>query len=125
MNDLHFAFRVKQHLNRSLVEIDDDTLARLRTAREAALAIQKKPAAVPLLATAGHALRSQFEGRGVRVSLAALALAIAAALFVHWQSDRILAELSDFDSNLLSDVVPVEALVDKGFEEWLQKPRQD
>jgi hypothetical protein len=125
MNDLHFASRVKQHLNRSLVEIDNDTLARLRTAREAALAVQKKPAAAPLLATAGHALRFQLEGRGVRFSLAALALAFAAALFVHWQSDRTLAELSEFDSTLLSDIVPVEALVDKGFEEWLQKPRQD
>lgn len=125
MNDLHFTFRVKQRLNRGLHEIDEGTLVRLRTAREAALAAQKQPAAVPLLATAGHALRFQFEGRGVRLSLAALALVLAAALFAHWQSDRVLAELSEFDSTLLSDDVPVEALVDKGFEQWLQKPRQD
>lgn len=125
MNDLHFTFRVKQHLNRGLHEIDENTLDRLRNAREAALAVQKQPAALPLLATTGHALRFQFEGRGLRLSLAAVAVVLAAALFAHWQSDRILAELSEFDSTLLSDDVPVEALIDKGFEQWLQKPRQD
>lgn len=125
MNDLHFTFRVKQHLNRGLHEIDEPTLDRLRNAREAAVAVQKQPATLPLLATAGHALRFQFEGRGLRLSLAAVALVLAAALFAHWQSDRILAELSEFDSTLLSDDLPVEALVDKGFEQWLQKPRQD
>jgi hypothetical protein len=125
MNDIHFTFRVKQHLNRGLHEIDEDTLERLRSAREAALAIQKQSAALPLLATAGHALRFHFEGRGLRLSLAAVALVLAAALFANWQSDRILAELSEFDSTLLSDDVPLEALVDKGFEQWLQKPRQD
>lgn len=125
MNELHFAFRARQHLNRSLQQIDGDKLERLRAAREAALTVQKQPAPMPALASAGHFLRLHFDSRGSRLSLAALMLVLAAAGFVHWHADQLIAEISDIDSALLSDDVPVEALLDKDFEEWLKKPQQD
>jgi hypothetical protein len=124
MNELHFAFRVRQHLNKGLQQIDDDKLARLKSAREAALAARKQPAPVPALASAGHYIRLNFDNRGIRLSLIALALALAAALYVHWQTDQLVAELSEFDSALLSDDMPVEALLDKDFDEWLKKSRE-
>lgn len=124
MNELHFAFRVRQLLNRSLQQVDDDKLARLKAAREAALAVQKKPAPVPALAAAGHFIRFNFDNRGIRFSLAALALILAGALYVHWQADQLINELSDVDSALLADDMPVDALIDKDFDEWLKKSRE-
>ncbi len=124
MNELHFAFRVRQHLNQNLQQIDDDKLARLKAAREAALAVQKAPAAVPVLASAGHYLRFNFDSRGVRFSLAAPTVVLAAALYVHWQGDRLIAELTDIDSALLSDDLPVEAPLDNDFNEWLKNSRE-
>lgn len=124
MNELHFAFRVRQHLNQSLQQIDDDKLTRLKKAREAAMAVQKKQAPVSVLATAGHYLHLHFDSRGVRFSLAALVLVLATALYVHWQADQQITELSEFDSTLLSDDMPVEALLDKDFEEWLKKSQE-
>ncbi|MCK6406500.1 MAG: DUF3619 family protein [Rhodocyclaceae bacterium] len=124
MNELHFAFRVRQHLNQGLQQIDDDKLARLKTAREAALAARKKPSPVPVVATVGHFLRFNFDARGVRFSLIALTLVLCAALYVHWHTDQMIAELSEFDSVLLSEDVPVEALLDEDFVEWLRKPQE-
>lgn len=124
MNELHFAFRVKQHLNQSLQEIDGDKLARLKAARETALAAQKKPAAMPLLAGAGYAFRFHFDSRGVRFSLAALLLVLATAVYVFWQGDLLIAEISDFDSALLTDDVPLEALLDEDFDKWLKNSQQ-
>ena len=49
---------------------------------------------------------------------------LAAALYVHWQGDKLIAELSDIDSALLSDDVPMEALVDKDFNEWLKNSQE-
>lgn len=124
MNELHFAFRVRQHLNQGLQQIDDDKLARLKAARESALASRKKPSSIPVLAAAGHFLRLNFDTRGVRFSLIALALVLCAALYVQWQTDQMIAELSEFDSALLSEDVPVEALLDEDFDEWLRKSRE-
>lgn len=123
MNELHFAFRVRQHLNRGLQDIDDDRLARLKAARERALAAQKQPAGNPALATAGHFFRFHLDGIGVRHAVAALLLVLALAFYAHWQADQLVAELSDVDSALLSDDVPIEALLDKDFNTWLKNSR--
>lgn len=124
MNELHFAHRVRQHLNQGLQDLDDEKTARLRAAREKALSVQKQPAANPVLAVAGHFFRFHLEGTRTRHVLAALAVAAAAAFYAHWQADQLVSSLSDVDSALLSDDVPVEALLDKDFDQWLKSSRQ-
>jgi hypothetical protein len=124
MNELHFASRVRQHLNQGLQNLDDDKLARLKAARTSALAAQKQPATNPVFAVAGHFFRFHLEGTRARHILAALAVALAAALYAHWQADQLIADLSDVDSALLSEDVPVEALLDKDFSTWLKNSRQ-
>ncbi|MBI2306012.1 MAG: DUF3619 family protein [Rhodocyclales bacterium] len=120
MNELHFAYRLRQNLNRGLQEIDNDKLDRLRQARERALSAQKRPATHPVLAGAGHFFRFHAEGIRPRHLIAALLLALATGLFVQWHIDEQIAELSDLDSALLSDDMPVEALLDKDFDSWLK-----
>jgi hypothetical protein len=120
MNELHFAYRVKQHLNRGLQQIDDDQLGRLKAAREQALAAQKQPAASPILAGSGHFFRFHLDGVRPRHVVAGLLLALIVALFVQWHADQLISELTDVDSALLSEDLPVEALLDNGFDKWLR-----
>ena len=124
MNELHFAYRLRQHLNRGVQEIDGDKLARLRQARELALAVQKQPSAHPVLAGAGHFFRFHTEGFRPRHLIAALLLALASALVLQWHIDAQIAELSDLDSALLADDLPVEALIDKDFDSWLKSSQE-
>jgi hypothetical protein len=120
MNELHFAFRVRQQLNRGLQDLDDDKLERLKAAREKALAVQKQPVANPVVAAAGHFFRFHFEGIRTRHMLAALAVVFALAFYAHWQAEQLVDDLSNVDSALLSEDLPVEALIDKDFDKWLK-----
>lgn len=124
MNELHFAFRIKQHLNKGLQEIDDDKLGRLKAAREQALAVQKQPATNPVMAVAGHFFRFHFEDLRTRHILTALIAALAIAFYAHWRAGQVIDELSSVDSALLSEDLPVEALLDKDFDKWLKSSRE-
>lgn len=124
MNELHFAFRIKQHLNKGLQDIDDDNLGRLKAARELALAVQKQPSASPVMAVAGHFFRFHFEDLRTRHILTALIAALAIAFYAHWHAGQVIDELSSVDSALLSEDLPVEALLDKDFDKWLKSSRE-
>lgn len=124
MNELHFAYRIKQHLNRGLQQLGSDKLDRLQAARTLALTAQKQPAAHPVLAAGGHFFRFHFDGVRPRHVLAGLMLALAVALYAHWHAEQLIAELADVDSALLSQDLPMEALLDQGFDKWLQDSRE-
>lgn len=121
MNEAQFANKIRHILNQG-TQLDRSTLERLRAARERALAVQK-PERELALAWAVSAFGS-FGGLGgfsLRVLLpAALVLASAAALY-GWQQSQSLAEIEEIDSALLTDDLPIDALLDRGFEAWLKK----
>jgi hypothetical protein len=119
MNEQHFAYKVRQHLNRGLREIHPETLDRLSAARRAALACQKQAVARPvLLAAGGH---FSFHSRDLRLSqmLVAVAFLLCACYSTFWIADRRVQELGDIDSAILSGELPIGALTDKGFVTWL------
>lgn len=120
MNELHFGYQVRQHLNRGLETIDEDKLKQLASARQRALSAQKHAAGAPVLAGAGFFFRFHTENLRPRHLLLVLVLILMTGLYASWQAETIVAELSDVDSALLADDVPVEALLDKGFESWLK-----
>ncbi len=120
MNELHFANRVRQHLNRSTQGIPPEVLDRLATAREQALARQKAPATSPVLAGMGHFAHLHSERFRPRHLLLALAVAVAAGFYAHWQAEQAIADMEETDSALLTEEAPVEAFVDKGFAAWLK-----
>lgn len=119
MNELHFGSRVRTLLDRRLTDIDAGQLDRLRQARERALAVQKQPAPQPALAAAGRFARLHVGSPRSRLLLAAGALLAATWLVAYWHADGLIDELSEVDTALLADDVPVEALLDAGFESWL------
>ncbi|EXI77890.1 MAG: hypothetical protein AW10_03377 [Candidatus Accumulibacter appositus] len=120
MNELHFAFKVRQHLNRELHELAPSTHSRLQAARERALARQKVIAHQSILATAGSFVQEHSEGLRLRQVFVALAVVIGVASYAYWQADRSIAELEVIDSALLADDLPIAAFTDRGFDAWLK-----
>ena len=121
MNELNFANKIRQVLNQGL-ELDRPTLERLRTARERALERQR-PEPAPVLAWADNVL-GNFGGWGglsLRLLAPIVALGIAAAAIYTWQQNQRVAELVDIDAQLLTDDLPIDAYLDRGFQNWLRK----
>ncbi|MDR2614710.1 MAG: DUF3619 family protein [Candidatus Accumulibacter sp.] len=118
LNEPHFAYKVRQHLNLGLRELRPETLERLSAARQAALARQKRAIASPALATGG---RSSFRlcYPCLSQTLAAVAFLLCAFYSTFWVADQCVQELCSIDSAILSDELPLGAFTDKGFAAWL------
>jgi hypothetical protein len=119
-------------LARKLVELLDygvDHLApgvreRLAAARRIALSHYRgQPAMVPGLAWAGPAAAWLTEHRffSGRLLIAAAALVLATAGVVYWQSTGPANGLAEVDLYLLTDELPINAYLDKGFDSWLKR----
>ena len=125
MNEPQFASRIRQILNQGL-QLNATTAQKLRAAREAALSRQR-PEPTPVLAWADSAFGDGggWTGRGweisARVLLPALALVIAAFGIYRWQENQRLAEVVEIDSQLLTDDLPIDAYLDRGFQNWLKR----
>ena len=121
MNEPHFANRVRQVLNQGL-QLDNAVAQRLRTARERALARQR-PERSPALAWADNVVGGfgGWSGMSLRLGAPLVALAIAAAAIYTWQQNQRVAEIVDIDSALLTDDLPIDAYLDRGFQNWLKK----
>jgi hypothetical protein len=95
---------------------------RLQAARELALSRQRAERA-PAFAWADNVL-GRFGGWTTGVLYAALSLALVAggaAGIYSWQQTQRIAELEEIDSQLLTDDLPIDAYLDRGFQTWLKK----
>jgi len=121
MNEQHFGNKVRHLLNQGL-ELDPGQRERLREAREQALERQR-PEPVPALRWATNVLGTfdGWRGLSTRVLLPLAVLAIAVSGIYSWQEKRRVAELVEIDSQLLTDDLPIDAYLDRGFQNWLKK----
>jgi hypothetical protein len=122
MNELHFAYKLRQHLNRGLRDLRPDTLDRLAAARQAALGRQKQAVVHPVLAAAGNFFSfPSFHFNTLRFgqTLATIAFLLCALYSTFWIADQRVQELGNIDSAILSDELPIGAFTDKGFAAWL------
>jgi len=121
MNELHFARRIRQHLDQS-TQLERATADKLRSARELALSRQR-PEPAPVVAWADNVFGNGWgwAGLSARVILPAAVLIVAVAGIYNWQEKQRLAELVEIDSQLLTDDLPIDAYLDRGFENWLKK----
>ena len=125
MNEQQFGNRMRHLLNQGLA-LDPAKRDRLRAAREQALARQRAEPA-PALRWADNVLGS-FDGwRSVstRVLLPAAVLVLALSGIYTWQEKRRVAELVEIDSQLLTDDLPIDAYLDRGFQNWLKSTAAD
>jgi hypothetical protein len=121
MNEAQFGNRIRHMLNQGL-RLEEHTAARLRAAREAALA-RHRAGRAPALEWADNVLGrvGGLGGLSLRVLLPAAALVLAAAAFHTWQQNRLAAEIEELDAQLLTDELPIDAYLDRGFQNWLKK----
>jgi uncharacterized protein DUF3619 len=117
------AQKIIGRLDDGLNQLDAGTRERLVSARRAALARHREaPVRVFGLIPAGAV--GHFVGRhvfGTSVAAAVTALVIATAGVVYWQSVAPNGDLADVEIALLTDELPINAYLDKGFDSWLKR----
>ncbi len=123
MNEAHFAFQIRQRLNRGLHHLDQTTLDRLAAARANALAHQKVSQPESVLAGIGHYF--DFNSARPRRLLATFAVLAGLLFAAYWHGQQQIADLEEVDSELLSDDLPINAYLDKGFDTWLKRNAND
>lgn len=131
MNEIKFTNKIRQALNEgSRLEAESGAhvshiAERLRAAREQALAgrkLERAPALAWARSTAAGVIGG-FGGLGgfsVRLLLpAALLVAGLIAIYSTQQAQRA-ADIEELDAQLLTDDLPIDAYLDRGFETWLK-----
>jgi hypothetical protein len=125
-DDIKFANKIRQALNES-ARLDGPRGAglaeRLRAARERALAA-KRPERAPAFGWARMESSGALGGLGrfsLRVLLPMLLLVAGLSSIYSWQQEQRAADVEELDSRLLTDDLPIDAYLDRGFEAWLKK----
>jgi len=120
MNELQFASRIRQILNQG-THLDAATCERLRKARQLALSRQRAERA-PVLVWADNVFGNGWGWGAVsaRVVLPVVMLAVAALGIYRWQENQRLAEVVEIDTQLLTDDLPIDAYLDRGFQNFLK-----
>ena len=120
MNEPQFGDRIAHILNQGL-RLDAHKLFRLRKAREQALARQR-PEPAGVLAWADNVVGDWGGWSGVSLRLLApvLALAIALSAIYTWQQNQRAAEVEEIDALLLTSDLPIDAYLDRGFQNFLK-----
>ena len=114
-----FGYRIRQILNQGTHEVKPGVAQRLAAARQRAL---ERHAAVPALAWADNVTGSiGWAGVTLRVLVPLAMLVACAGAAYTWQQNQRAAEIEEVDALLLTDDLPIDAYLDRGFQNWLKK----
>lgn len=120
--DHETARNIARLLDQGTRTLPPQTAAKLAAAREQALArFQPAPELRP--AWAGHRSRMADQPlSGLRYALPIAVLVLGMIGVVYWQLGNGNGnELADIDARLLTDDLPIDAYLDKGFDSWLKR----
>ena len=121
MNEPQFGNKIR-HLLSQGAPLDASISAKLRAAREGALARQKPESAQGETWMGGILGRlGGLSGLSLRLIVPVLALAIGLAAVVTWEQRQRAAEVEELDALVLTGDLPIDAYLDRGFEAWLKK----
>ena len=122
-HETEIARKIVRELDRGSRSISLDAAAQLSAGREQALAHYRQTPAWGMAWAGGSSF--QFFGRPATTARYALSLAVlilGLAGIVYWQSSNGNGnELADLDARLLTDDLPIDAYLDKGFDSWLKR----
>jgi hypothetical protein len=121
--DHELAGKIVQYLDYGAEQFDQKTGERLLAARKFALShYRDKPEPAWGLAWAGHA-GVRFGGRrfDARYLIAIAALVIGLAGVAYWKIPGPTNDIAEIDLGLLTDDLPINAYLDRGFDTWLKR----
>lgn len=120
MNEKDFAAKVARTLNWGLTRIEDDKLARLRSARAKAMDAYRQPITIAGLVTiSGPSPSTKYDLiQKPLIWLPVLAL-IAVLAGANLLQDPN-ADIGDLDASLLTGELPINAFLDKDLDSWLK-----
>jgi hypothetical protein len=123
-----FAKKITAYLDIGSANLKAGTAYRLQNARAEALARltdpkrASQPGLVPALAGSGSGTIGS--GRGIRSGARlwlGIALIVAAGIGYHqWQAWQQLRDIEETDAAILSSDLPIDAYLDRGFQNWLK-----
>lgn len=124
--ELEFAQKISKILDQGTHELDAAAASRLLEARKEALAhFQEKPVhawAPEWVSNAVGRIIEPFNNH-LKSGLVLLVLLALLTAFVAWNTfGQQGSEVADLDQALLTDELPINAYLDKGFESWLKRP---
>ncbi len=121
MNETEFGNKIRQILNQGS-PLDRAQVEKLRAARQLALARQRPEPAL-VLGWADNVLGNVggWSGFSLRILAPIFALVLGAAAVYTWQQNQRIAEIEEIDAQLLTDELPIDAYLDRNFQNWLKK----
>lgn len=121
-----FSQKIVKVLDQDALNLDANIASRLLEIRKEALAhFQEKPAHAwaPSWAAAAVVRITEPFSNNLRAGFVLLALLASLAVFVGWQTlGQQGSEIAELDQALLTDELPINAYLDKGFESWVKRP---
>ena len=116
-----FAQRIRCAMNESAENLPEHITEKLRTARRQALNVRKQNMKQGFFASLG-ALLGGVSRSGARMAFAVPAFALGIGLFVISQNnaDSYVQSVAEIDTQVLSQELPIDALLDKGFVRYVQ-----
>lgn len=125
MNETETAKKITAYLNHGADQLKAGTVYRLQAARQAALDAVRLPQRAPELAMADGHGGSHGGGRplfvNARLWLGILLIVAGFVAFQTWQTAQQQRDIEEIDAALLTSELPIEAYLDRGFQNWLQQ----
>ena len=131
IDDRDFAKKITTYLDRGAAELKAGTAYRLQLARQAALARladpQREARSQLALAGAGHGAVGGTPGArlGARLGLGVAVILAAIVGYQQWQAYQQLRDIEETDAAILSSDLPIDAYLDRGFQNWLKRVSDD
>jgi hypothetical protein len=127
MNQLETAKKITAYLDQGTAQLKAGTAYKLQLARQAALAAAGEPQRSSELALAGGRNGSLGGGRPLlgdaRLWVGILLIAGGVLFFQNWRIAQQTRDIEETDTALLTSELPIEAYLDRGFQNWLKEPQ--
>jgi hypothetical protein len=125
MNEHEIAKKLRAYLDEGAAGLKPGVAYRLQLARQKAMEAAAEPSRASEMALAG-APSGNFRGRhyllsDARIWISVLLLVGGVLYFQYWQSAQQVKELVETDAAILASDLPIEAYLDRGFQNWLTR----
>ncbi|MDD5330009.1 MAG: DUF3619 family protein [Sulfuricella sp.] len=120
MNKNDLSKKIAQHLDYGASNLDARVQYRLQAARQHALEAFAKPHHSFSLAWGGHGSRHGSSHSPFRAWVPLMVLVLGLLFVSYWQSTPQMNDEAEIDARLLAQDLPIHALIDTGFDTWLE-----